>query len=154
TLRIRQGGVAPIPGARGGAILLKPNTALDYGESADFNFPEGGSFTVACWLKTQAPSGTVLSQRHSKDEGAVINLTVEAGRAVATVRKSGNLGLPAAVRSAMPVNDNNWHHCAIIRHGNVVELYVNGMSMGSVALPGLDGPILTDWRSIGMEPKW
>jgi hypothetical protein len=154
TLRIRQGGVAPIPGARGGAIQLKPNTALDYGESEDFNFPAGGSFTVACWLKTLAPSGTVISQRHSKDEGAVINLTVEAGRAVATVRRTGNLGLPAAVRSTTLVNDNAWHHCAIVRRGNVIELYVNGVSMGSVSHPGLDGPIVTDWRSVGMERKW
>src|SRR5262249_28098721 len=72
SLRVRQGGVSAIPGARGGAIQLKPNTALDYGESEDFNFPAGGSFTVACWLKTLAPSGTVISQRHSRDEGAVV----------------------------------------------------------------------------------
>ncbi len=153
-LRLLQGGLLAVKGVRGGAVRLRVKTGLDYGDAADFNFPANAGFTFACWLKTTAKSGTVFSQRHSQDDGAVINLTVEAGRAVATMRQSGFPGFPAAVRSAGPVNDGRWHHCALLRRNNVVELYVDGASAGSASLPGLNGPIVTDWRSVGAERKW
>src|SRR5437868_362171 len=86
---LRQGKLVKVQGVRGGAVQLRDKTGLDYGGAADFNFPAGGAFTLACWVKTTAASGAVVSQRHSRDEGAAINLTVEAGRAVATVRQTG-----------------------------------------------------------------
>jgi hypothetical protein len=153
-LVLRQGSVLKVAGVRGGAVQLRAKTGLDYGGAADFNFPADGGFTLACWVKTAAASGTVVSQRHSRDEGAAINLTVEAGRAVATVRQTGERRFPAAVRSAVLVNDDRWHHCALVRRGNVIELYVDGATMGSATQPGLNGPIATDWRSLGTERRW
>jgi hypothetical protein len=151
---LRQGSLLKVKGIRGNAVQLRDQTGLDYGGAADFNFPGNGGFTLACWVKTTAVSGTVVSQRHSRDDGAAINLTVEAGRAVGTVRQSGERRFPAAVRSGVPVNDDQWHHWALLRRGNAIELYVDGTSMGSASQPGLNGPIVTDWRSLGTERRW
>jgi hypothetical protein len=151
---LRQGSVLKVAGVRGGAVQLRDKTGLDYGAAEEFNFPTNGGFTLACWVKTTAVSGTVVSQRHSGDEGAAVNLTVEGGRAVATVRQTGERRNPAAVRSRVLVNDDQWHHCALVRRGNAIELYVDGTPMERAEQPGLNGPIVTDWRSVGTERRW
>jgi hypothetical protein len=52
------------------------------------------------------------------------------------------------------VNDGQWHHCALVRTGNTITLYLNGNSQGTSSSNGAGGPITTNLRAIGAERMW
>jgi hypothetical protein len=148
-------GAGRTQGIRGKALSLDGSSAyFDYGASPSFNFATNAPFTLACWVKTRGDSGTIISQRNQRDDGADIDLTLEGGRVAGVVRRNGGL-IPVRVATRFAFNDEQWHHCALTRDaGNTIELFVDGVSQGKASGDAAAGPITTDLRALGSERRW
>jgi hypothetical protein len=148
-------GAAGANGVRGKGLAFDGKGAsVDYGDSADFNFPTDAPFTLACWVQTRQPSGVIGAQRSRKDEGAVLALTVEDGHPCGVVRRD-RAAKEARVRGQDTVHDGAWHHLALGRDfSGAVELFLDGASQGRSTAPEAKGAITTDLRTLGMEPHW
>jgi hypothetical protein len=142
-------------GVRGKALELDGTADyVDCGSAAALNFKAGAPFTVAGWVRTRRPLGTVVSFRNSKDGGAVLDLTIAGGVLQALVREDGKeLGQHANV-TGQKVADGEWHHFALTRSGTTIELYLDGASQGQGRGPDSGGPITTDLRGLGSERVW
>ena len=146
--------VSSVPGIRGKAInFTGPDSFVDLGANADLNFPARVPFSVACWVKTKADSGTVVSFRNSKDDGAAVSIFIQDNLLRATVRQD-RASSPALLVGLAPINDDQWHHAALIRDGNVISLYVDGQPQGKATTKGIGEAITTDWRYLGREQRW
>jgi hypothetical protein len=144
-----------VEGVRGKALELDgANDYVDLGAAAALNFKAGAPFTVAGWVRTKRPSGTVLSLRHSKDGGALLDLTVAGGRLQAQVREDGKELGEHVVVTGPPVSDGDWHHFALTRVGQSFELYVDGDASAQGTGRDAGGPITTDLRALGSERAW
>jgi hypothetical protein len=143
-------GAGRVEGVRGRALAFADRGYLDYGSRPGLDVPDGGPFTVACWVKTTADKGTVVSQRHNKDEGARIGLALSGGHAQALVRRSGGVFSPSVDGKAV-VNNGRWHHLAVLRSGKNVELYVDGELDASFVPADGPGPITTNLRAVGRD---
>jgi sialidase-1 len=143
-----------VGGPRGRALVLdgSPNQYCDLGGSGDFNFPAGSSFTITGWFQTFDLSGTIFSLRHTTLPTQV-EVLIRDGRLLAIVGDDNDRGRQGIVW-APQANDGGWHHFALIRNDQRVELYLDGFSQG--ASIGLDagGTITTNLRAIGCERLW
>lgn len=130
-----------------------PDCVVDLGDSADFNFQARAPFSLAFWVKSTAASGTVVSFRNSKDDGADIDITIEGGRMHAAVRQDRGF-FPGKIGGQFAVNDDRWHHAALTREGNTILYFVDGQAQGKASNNGLEGAITSDWRFLGRERYW
>lgn len=142
-------------GVRGKALRLTgKDSYLDYGDSPRLSFAARAPFTIAFWVRTTQAKGTVLSQRHSRDGGAIIDLLIAEGKVKAQVRQDGNdIFGPTEMLSAA-INDGNWHHLALMREGDRIELFLDGVSQGQKSGNLSGGAITTDLRALGAERYW
>jgi hypothetical protein len=134
-------------------LLFDETVFLDYGAHASLNFPEGGDFTFACWMKATPPAGMLISQRNSKDDGAAINLFFVDGRLEAHVRQDKGF-FHLAIETKEPVNDDRWHHCALLRSGKDFLIFRDGALAGQGSGQQTAGAITTDLRAVGFERRW
>lgn len=142
-------------GVRGKAIRLSGKESyLDYGDSPRLSFAERAPFTIAFWTRTTRAKGTLLSQRHSRDGGAIIDLLIADGKVKAQVRQNGNdVFGPTEILSGT-INDGKWHHLALTREGDRIELFLDGVSQGQKSGKLSAGAITTDLRALGAERYW
>jgi hypothetical protein len=141
-------------GIRGKAIHLNgPGSSLDYSTSPKLSFPAQAPFTLALWVRTSRGNGTLLSQRNSRDGGALMDIALRGGRLQAQVRHDGIEAFPATIDGAA-VNDGAWHHVALTRDGDRIELFLDAFSQGQVRHPLAGGAITTDLRALGSERYW
>jgi hypothetical protein len=144
-----------VQGVRGGALELDGAKGhADCGTAPALNFAAGSPFTVAGWVRTGRPWGTVVSFRNSKDGGAALDLTVAGGALLALVREDGKETGQHAHVSGGKVADGRWHHFALTRSGTAVELYLDGAAQGRSVGRDAGGPITTDLRALGSERLW
>jgi hypothetical protein len=148
-------GGKPVQGVRGRALELDgAKDYMDCGAAPGLNFRAGAPFTVAGWVRTARPWGTVVSLRNGKDGGAAVDLTIADGAFQALVREDRKeTGQHAQVTGAK-VADGDWHHFALTRSGTAVELYLDGASQGRAVGADAGGPITTDLRALGSERAW
>jgi hypothetical protein len=145
-----------VPGVNGTAVQFdKVGEYLDYGEPQALSFKAGASFTFTGWLRTVAQQGPIVSQRNSKDGGAVIDLSLSDGQLKAEVRADGKeMGNPAMV-IGRPVNDGQWHHFALTNDGRgTIELFIDGATQEKDTVGNAVGAITTDLRALGSERFW
>jgi hypothetical protein len=145
-----------VAGANGTALQFeKDSEYLDYGNLPRLNFKAGAPFTFAGWVKTTAQRGAVVSQRNSKDGGAVIDITLDGGKLDGLVRADGKeLGQHAQV-TGRSIDDGKWHHFALTRDtGRTIELFIDGESQGKATGADAGGAITTDLRTLGSERYW
>jgi concanavalin A-like lectin/glucanase superfamily protein len=145
-------GAKRVPGVRGRALQFAGDDDwFDYGSSPKLNFEANNGFTIAGWVKTTATSGTIVSQRKEGDGSPVLDITIEMDVLAAMVRQDGDeFGQAARVRGKS-VNDGEWHHFALVRRENAVELILDGASVGKGQGADAGGPITTDLRALGSE---
>jgi hypothetical protein len=144
-----------VEGIRGGSVEFAGDGFLDYGDSPEFNFAEGESFTIAGWFRSAEWVGPLVSHRRAKDGGPVIDIVLESDTVTATVREDGDETPFVGKLSGKPIRDDRWHHFALVRHGGEnIELYLDGESQGQVAGMKTGGPITTDLRAAGSERYW
>jgi len=147
-------GAGQVEGIRGKALALTGiNSYFDFSAFPALNHKTGAPFTIAFWVKTRSPSATIVSQRNSTNDGTDLDFTIEKGRLTVTARQDRGL-IPAKMSTPFAVNDDRWHHCALTRNGNAIELFLDGSSQGTANATGLEGPITTDWRFVGRENYW
>jgi hypothetical protein len=142
-------------GIRGKALHLRgPGSYLDYGSSPRLSFAAAAPFTIAFWTKTARAQGTLLSQRHGSDGSPVLDVLFQQGRVQAQFRPDGNeLAFPVAVGGAA-VNDGVWHHLALTRAGDRIELFLDGISQEQRRNDLARGALTTDLRALGSERYW
>jgi hypothetical protein len=142
-------------GVRGKALHLDgEGSYLDYSESPRLSFGQGEPFTLAFWLRSRRPKATLLSQRHSRDGGAVIDITIKDGRVHVQVRQDGNDFLGPVELDGPALDDGNWHHLALTRAEDRVELFLDGHSQGQKSGDSARGAITTNLRALGSERYW
>jgi hypothetical protein len=146
-------GATQVDGVRGKALVLNGGAFFDYGSHPSLNFPAHGPFNMACWVNTTAASVVLISQRHSREDGANIDLLLASGRFQAHVRNDRGVN-HLAIGTAVTVNDGVWHHCALLRSGNTVEIYVDGQVVGRNSGNQVLCPITTDLRALCRERRW
>ncbi|MBL8297988.1 MAG: VCBS repeat-containing protein [Rhodanobacteraceae bacterium] len=106
----------------------------------------GGTFTLSCWLRTNAAGGTSAAQ----SPGFAGSLAD--GTAWGWLDAQGRIGVAAAgadLRSSRRVNDERWHHLVITRNSvsGRVTLYVDGVLEAQAN--GTAGPLGATWRGLG-----
>ncbi len=144
-----------VEGIRGGAVRFEGDGFLDYGDSPDFNFARGESFSITGWFQSLEWAGPLVSHRLAKDGAPVIDIALEDRTVTATVREDGNETPFVAKLAGRPIQDDAWHHFAVVRHGSdSVELYLDGELHKQVAGMNTGGPITTNLRAIGSERYW
>jgi hypothetical protein len=144
-----------VEGVRGKALYLSgPGSYLDYGDSPRLSFAARGSFTLAFWAQTRRADGTLLSQRQSTDGSPVVDIFIEGGRVTAQVRQDrSEIQGPVAINGGR-IGDGAWHHVVLMRDGDAVELFLDGVSQGKKSGPASGGAITTNLRAVGSERYW
>jgi hypothetical protein len=142
-------------GIRGKALSLRgPGSYLDYGSSPQLSFGAQAPFTFAFWTKTARLRGTLLSQRNSSEGGPVVDILLQQGQVQVQLRQGGNDLFPPATVTGGAVNDGAWHHVALTRADDRVELFLDGASQGQTHNDLARGAIATDLRALGSERYW
>ncbi len=158
-----QGGVSQgVSGEVDGADVFDGTSGyVNYGASTSLNFGANSPFTFEGWVKTTESYGAIISQRHSTDDNAVIDICVgydgavrSAGSLMGLVRQSSS-GSGYARISGPTVNDGNWHYFTLTRNsGSTIELFVDGVSRGTASGSAAGGVITTNLRALGSERRW
>jgi len=146
-----------------GAVSLSgnPDDYVDLGAAPALNFAAGQPFTIAGWVKTSAQFGTIVSWRHSTQDGPVIDIAVgndgaadSPGCLMALVRQNGADMAHARV-TGPAVNDGAWHHFALARNRDgSICLFMDGVTQGVHPGANSSGSIPTDLRAVGVERAW
>jgi hypothetical protein len=116
----------------GASAFFDGSGSLAVSDSADWDFP--GDFTVDLWFRTSQASS---SRAHllSFGNGAGQNLDIDlndpdmGGTGLWVYWGSGGSN---AIQSYASVSDDTWHHLAVVRADQVVAVYLDGTSLGSV----------------------
>jgi hypothetical protein len=144
-----------VDGVRGKALYLRGKGCyLDYGDSPRLSFAAHASFTLAFWAQTRRDRGTLLSHRHEANGVPVIDILIDAGRLSAMVRKDGTFAGGPVTLNGGKVGDGAWHHVALARDGDTLELFLDGVSQAKQGGPEAGGAITTNWRTLGSERYW
>jgi hypothetical protein len=143
-------------GARGQGLWLdgRPDEFCDLGPSNDLNFAANAGFTFAGWFLTSDASAAILSLRNGHNDAPQIDVLVREGRLIVVVGDDNDRAGQNAFVWGPPVSDGRWHHFAFTRSGNVIELFVDGVSQGNGVGLSAGGPITTDLRALGAERLW
>jgi sialidase-1 len=142
-----------VQGVKGFALAFggNPNQYFDMGSSQDFDYLDGWDFTYAGWFRTQAPRGTILSQRNPPQQrGGAIFIRIHADGLLCTDVVNG-LGSASSMRSKQKVNNGLWHHFALMRAGNTMRLFLDGQQVAEESAPQGSGAITTKYRYIGSD---
>ena len=131
------------------------------GTSSSLNFGANSPFTIEGWVKTTESYGPIISFRSSSDGGPVIDIhlgydgaTTDPGKLMALVRQDG--GSSGYARKTGPtINDGSWHYFVLTRNaGNIIELFSDGVSQGTVSGGESGGAITTNIRAFANERRW
>jgi hypothetical protein len=109
--------------------IVPDHATLDFGE---------GDFTVEFWFKSPpGPAGFVLDKREAAGTGArgfFLQAGSDEGYMTFAVEVPEQEASETTVVSALPTRDNQWHHIAGVRAGNVIRIYVDGLLQGETPL--------------------
>ena len=102
--------------------------------SDDFNMGTG-DFTIECWIYPTTPSASDGSIFVTHDGGSNTNTYFAFNFSPSTGRfniylNTGSAAWSPAAEEGM-IEYTKWNHVALVKHSNVVKLYVNGLSIGS-----------------------
>ena len=115
------------PFATGGSLLLDGDSDyLATANSADFDFGTG-DWTIDFWIRRNGTSAYpgIFGAAINGGNGYMISL----GNSDNKVRVVWNAALK--ITSTGTVSDTTWTHIAIVRNGNTVTCYINGVPDGT-----------------------
>jgi hypothetical protein len=146
-------GGRPGEGKRGQGLWLdgRPEQYCEIPDGPDFNFAPRAEFTIAGWYRSIDGSGTIVSLRHSALPTQV-EVLIRNGRLQGIVGDDTDLAMQAIIWGR-PSADGQWHHFALVRNPGYVELFQDGVLLGTKN-DGGSGQITTDIRAIGCERRW
>jgi len=143
------------PGKKGNAYWAdgREDQYIDVSKSKDLNFADGAELTIAAWYQTSERWGTILAFRNSQAK-TQLDLYVRTNHLLGIVGDDRDEGPDHAFVWCDPVNDGQWHHAALTRHGKIIELFYDGVSVGKDMTGKCGGPITGDMRYIGCNLKF
>jgi hypothetical protein len=103
---------------------------IDISTSNDFSMSTG-DFTVECWIypkSTGAADGS-LFVTHNGSTYFAFNFSPNTGRFNIYLNSGSAVFSPAAEEGM--IEYTKWNHVALVKHSNVVKVYVNGLAIGS-----------------------
>ena len=110
--------------------------------SDDFNMGTG-DFTVECWIYPATPAASDGSIFVTHDGGSntntyfAFNFSPSTGRFNIYLNTGGAAWSPQTPENM--IEYTKWNHVALVKHSNVVKLYVNGLAIGSYSHSGQVG---------------
>ena len=114
-------------GRSGSAYLADTNSdKVEFSASDDFNFGTG-DFTVECWIFPNSTSANDGSLFVSHNGSTYFAFNFDPNNA----RFNVYLNASAVQVSAPEIEYYQWNHVALVKHSNVVKIYVNGLSIWS-----------------------
>jgi cysteine-rich repeat protein len=135
---------------------------FDY-RSTTFNWLSTDSFTYSGWFNTSDGGGPLLSQRDVSGRPVIDvmigydGVTRSANNLLTLVRDDTG-GTYAEVVGGTSVNDNAWHLFTLTRTSGTIQLYLDGISVGTSTNAGASSTITTgalgNFQNIGREGNW
>ena len=124
-------------GRSGAADLADMNSdKIEISTSDDFNMGTG-DFTVECWIYPHNTNAVDASLFVTHDGSTYFALNFDPGNRFNIYLNSG--GATQLNASEGLIEYTKWNHIALVRNGNVVKLYVNGLSVESINHTGSVG---------------
>ena len=119
---------------RSGCVNLEnaANQKIDISASDDFNFGTG-DFTVECWIypkSTSAADGSLFVLQTTTGGEAYFAFNFDPGGEFNIYLNTGSAGWSPVTPENL-IEYTKWNHVALVKHSNVVKLYVNGLAIGS-----------------------
>ena len=128
---------------RSGAIDLVDASSdrVEISPSNDFNMGTG-DFTVECWIHPKSAGAAdgsifVLQTLTGGEAYFAFNFSPNTGK-FNIYLNTGSAGWSPTVPEDM-IEYTKWNHVALVKHSNVVKLYVNGLAIGSYSHSGQVG---------------
>ena len=128
---------------RSGAIDLVDASSdrVEISTSDDFNMGTG-DFTVECWIHPKSAGAAdgslfVLQTLTGGEAYFAFNYSPNTGR-FNIYLNTGSAGWSPTVEEDL-IEYTKWNHVALVKHSNVVKLYVNGLAIGSYSHSGQVG---------------
>jgi MYXO-CTERM domain-containing protein len=155
-----------VSGAKVGAGVSTNGTSssMSFNSGTTLNSASGAAFTYSGWVKIPVAEtlGAIVSSRLSTGGGAVVidfmvgmnGATTNAGKLMTLIRDDTNGAHGQLVGNS--VNDDAWHHVAVVRSNTAVSMYLDGVNQGGgpVTAAGVGGAFTTDLRDLGKEGRW
>ena len=125
-----------------GAIDLADASSdkVEISPSNDFNMGTG-DFTVECWIypkSTGAADGSLFVLQTLTGGEAYFAFNFDPGGEFNIYLNSGGANWSPTAPEGL-IEYNKWNHVALVKHSNVVKVYVNGLAIGSYSHSGQVG---------------
>ena len=108
------------------------NQKIDISPSDDFNMGTG-DFTVECWIypkSTSAADGSLFVLQTLTGGEKYFAFNFDPGGEFNIYLNTGSAGWSPTTPENL-IEYTKWNHVALVKHSNVVKLYVNGLAIGS-----------------------
>ncbi len=132
---------------------------IDLGDPSEVDFG-AGDFTIETWYKVNDPNFDGFRGLINKDEGAGSGnrqfLLSYDNNADGNIKNLSFVYFTAGDNGAQlntPANtitDSNWHHIAVVRNGNSLEIYVDGILEASGITVGAHGTMFAATKTLGL----
>jgi hypothetical protein len=99
-----------------------------------------GDFTIECWIYTNAGGGGAILNQSDSGAASDSSFIIWLGSGTVGIYITEDTGWDKSNINTTTVNDNTWHHLAGIRHGNNLEMYVDGVATSTTSVAGVDIP--------------
>ncbi len=111
-----------------------------------------GNFTIEFWINAPSLNDKfILGLRGGMSGSPHVTTGGYGGTTVGALRWASSAG--EILSGTTVITDNTWHHCAIVRNGSTITLYVDGISRGSgtdtTSFDGNGGQILIGENNLG-----
>jgi hypothetical protein len=105
-----------------------------YPDAADFDF-DNGDFTIDCWLYSLDNGSVNQRALFGAMNGDTTNVSVGAllynGTIYCSLGKTGSDWYTYKIVGTIPFTLNTWHHYALVRTGNIIKQYIDGVLDGT-----------------------
>jgi hypothetical protein len=105
-----------------------------YYDAADFDF-DNGDFTIDCWLYSLDNGSVNQRALFGAMNGDTTNVSVGAllynGTIYCSLGKTGSDWYTYKIVGTIPFTLNTWHHYALVRTGNIIKQYIDGVLDGT-----------------------
>ena len=117
---------------RSGSAYIENASSQNVGISASNDFSMStGDFTIECWIhpnSTSASDGSIFVT-HDGSNYFAFNFSPSTGRFNIYLNSGSPVFSPATEEDM--IEYTKWNHVALVKHSNVVKIYVNGLSIWS-----------------------
>jgi hypothetical protein len=137
---VAAGSVSATPGKINGAQFFDANSKLNIPDNGtEFDWENGASFSIECWIKTNTTSGMAAIARNRIDyneAGASWWIGTNAAGKAAFELRDNSAVVTSTISGVKLLSDGNWHHILAVRNGTskLNILYVDGIEEASASV--------------------